>query len=159
MRTVWRDQVKHVRALRLGRAAEREANYIWPALPRGCQEELLKFVIGLEGEELHRMTIVHELVARAKRLFVPEKVELVERLCVQLGYVNAADVNKLGQGPRQVDRDPLELFCWSPVLPGGMTRYEAMFASEIVPDNRFLMLFFTSQLSNGIGRAQVRERG
>ena len=137
---VWLDMVKLVRdtrpvfnvdaapySLRMGREGEGEPCCLWEALPQDNREILWSFVIGLEGEEWHRATIERELVAYSKKLFVLERYELVEQLCVRLGYVAAEDVDKLAKGVQLVEHDPLELFKASASLPDGVSRYGAMF--------------------------------
>ena len=159
---VWLDMVKLVRdtrpvfnvdaapySLRMGREGEGEPCCLWEALPQDNREILWSFVIGLEGEERHRATIERELVACSKKLFVLERYELAEQLCVRLGYVAAEDVDKLAKGVQLVEHDPLELFKASASLPDGVSRYGAMF--ETAQTNAFdwvLRLFFSNPLYN-----------
>ena len=114
------------------------------------REQLWTFVIGLEGENKHRSSIEHDLVACAKRLFVARNLELVEELCVELGYVDAADKDKLLLYPDQVSKDPLEL-CRVP-KDDDKTRFEALFAHDV----RFMRLFFSNSIYNaGLGGPDV----
>jgi hypothetical protein len=132
-------------SVRLSNDNENEVCFLWEALQAETQSQLYAHAIGLMGEERHKNTILQELRSNAEELFVPENALLVERLCVELGYIDEADAGKLYQGSQEVPWDPLELLKGSSSLPDGMTRYEALYVPGSGIDTQ---LFFSNPLYN-----------
>jgi hypothetical protein len=134
-------------SLRLGDGGgeDNEACCLWDTLQAEARAQIYSFVIGLLGEERQKRDILQELRNCARELFDRDNESLVERLCIDLGYIDQADAPKLCQGQQQAQRDPLELLQGSRLLPDGMSRYEALY----IPDSGIdTTIFFSNQIYN-----------
>ena len=106
---------------------DREDWAVFARLPAHAQEGLLKYGAGVHYEVAHKRTLEHALLARARSLFVPERQELVKRLCIQLGYIRAEDMEHVGCEPADLEHDPVELFKGFSEVIGCRRRYDALF--------------------------------
>lgn len=126
VRQVWLDVIAQLRvfiqergrsesapsSLRLGDGGgvDNEACCLWDTLQAEARAQIYSFVIGLLGEERQKRDILQELRSYAREIFNRDNESLVERLCIDLGYIDQADAPKLCQGQQQAQRDPLELY-------------------------------------------------
>ena len=99
---MWRDQAR-----RLQGNEDRESEHVWHGLSSDRRDDLREFVAMLGCGERRKTELETEALSLARKLFVPEKIELVRRSCVALGYVRPSDIELLANGPVDIDHDPL----------------------------------------------------
>ena len=119
----------------------------WQHLPLEQKATIEEFV-SLKIVELNEQsTLTSDLARACAQLFHPSEKDLVGRLCVQLGYIDAEDQASLGVIRNNVDRDPLELFRSSKSNPQ-RSRYETLFVEDDNESSSLRQLFFRNTVHN-----------
>ena len=113
----------------------------WDNLPREQQDIIEEFVPFKIVERNELSTLSADLARACTPLFQSSQNDLVRRLCVQLGYIDADHEASLGGLRGDVDHDPLEFFQPSRSNPQ-RSRYETLFLDDDNESHALRQLFF-----------------
>ena len=161
MKFVWTDMaLPMARAILEGESEfAPEAMCIWSSISERVQDDLLSFAESQKFESAKCMATKEKLLAFANRLFVPQKeASVVRPLCMLLGYVNSAEHDYLrssheGDSMLCHEGSTGSLSLLHKCMEGtGLTKYQALFDTDIKYDRYRLAFFINSAHSSHAGQ-------